>query len=102
MLSVRYAERDEGFGIVFLEAMAYSKTVIGGAHAGTPSVIKDGETGILVKRSDFTGIASAIVTVLRDEELRHRLGRLGHQRLLDIFTFARFDADIRELLESQL
>lgn len=92
----------EGFGIVFLEAMAYSKAVVGGAHAGTPSVIKDGETGLLVKRSDLKGIAHAIVTILKDDELRGRLGRSGHQRLLDVFTFPRFAADIRELLESQL
>jgi phosphatidylinositol alpha-1,6-mannosyltransferase len=92
----------EGFGIVFLEAMAYSKAVIGGAHAGTSSVVRDGETGILVGRSDIEGITSAIVKILKDDELRSRLGRSGYQRLLDVFTFQRFDADIRELLESQL
>jgi glycosyltransferase involved in cell wall biosynthesis len=92
----------EGFGIVFLEAMAYAKPVIGGAHAGTSSVVKDGETGILVGRSDIEGITNAIVNILKDDELRSRLGRSGHQRLLDVFTFQRFDSEIRELLESQL
>jgi glycosyltransferase involved in cell wall biosynthesis len=92
----------EGFGIVFLEAMAYSKAVIGGAHAGTPSVVKDGETGILVGRSDEAGITRAIVTILKDDELRSRLGRSGHKRLLNAFTFRRFETDIRDLFESQL
>jgi phosphatidylinositol alpha-1,6-mannosyltransferase len=92
----------EGFGIVFLEAMAYSKAVIGGAHAGTPSVVEDGETGMLVRRADVDGITNAIVTILKDDDLRSRLGRSGHKRVLDAFTFRRFEADIRDLFESQL
>jgi len=90
----------EGFGIVFLEAMAYGKAVIGGAHGGTPSVIQDGETGLLVERFDIGGIADAIVSVLKDEALRMRLGRSGHERLLSVFTFERFEADIDALLKA--
>jgi phosphatidyl-myo-inositol dimannoside synthase len=92
----------EGFGIVFLEAMAYGKAVIGGAHGGTPSVIKDGETGLLVERSDVEGIADAIVRVLKDDALRTRLGRGGHERLLSMFTFQRFESDIDALLTSMV
>jgi phosphatidylinositol alpha-1,6-mannosyltransferase len=92
----------EGFGIVFLEAMAYSKAVVGGAHAGTPSVIKDGETGLLVKRLDVNGIANAIVSILKDVELRVRLGRSGHKRLLENFTFRSFEANIDSYLRSVL
>jgi len=90
----------EGFGIVFLEAMAYGKAVIGGAHGGTPSVIQDGETGLLVERFDIGGIADAIVRVLKDDGLRLRLGRGGRERLLSVFTFQRFDADIDAFLTS--
>lgn len=90
----------EGFGIVFLEAMAYGKAVIGGAHGGTPSVVQDGETGLLVERFDIGGIADAIVKLLKDEGLRTRLGRSGHERLLSVFTFPRFEADIGALLTS--
>ena len=92
----------EGFGIVFLEAMAYGKAVIGGAHGGTPSVIQDGETGILVGRFDVDGIADAIVRILKDDGLRMRMGLSGQQRLLSVFTFQRFEADVSAFLSSQL
>ncbi len=98
-LFVMPSER-EGFGIVFLEAMAYGKAVIGGAHGGTPSVIQDGETGLLVERADIGGIADAIVRVLEDDGLRTRLGRSGHERLLSVFTFQRFEADVGAFLTS--
>ena len=98
-LFVMPSER-EGFGIVFLEAMAYGKAVIGGAHGGTPSVVLDGETGLLVERFDIGGIADALVRVLRDDGLRTRMGRSGHERLLSVFTFQRFEADVAAFLAS--
>jgi phosphatidyl-myo-inositol dimannoside synthase len=92
--------REEGFGIVFLEAMAYGKPVVGGAHGGTPSVVKDGETGLLVDSADVTGIAQSITRLLGDAELRERFGRAGHQRLLDEFTFERFERNLHEVFQS--
>jgi len=48
-----FAERpDEGFGMVYLEAMAYGKPVIGGAHGGAPEIIEDGVSGYLVPHGD--------------------------------------------------
>ncbi len=82
---------EEGFGIVFLEAMAYGKPVIGGANGGTPSVVKDEETGLLVEGSDVARITESITRLLSDAELRERYGRAGHERLLNEFSFERFE-----------
>lgn len=92
----------EGFGIVFLEAMAYGKAVIGGAHGGTPSVIRHGETGLLVDNLDVEGLAHSITRILKDDELRLRLSRAGHQRLRDSFTFKSFEANFDSLLRTVL
>ncbi|MDT4953795.1 MAG: phosphatidyl-myo-inositol dimannoside synthase [Acidobacteriota bacterium] len=94
--------KKEGFGIVFLEAMAYGKPVIGGAHGGTPSVVKDGETGLLVGNSDITGIADSITRLLTDERMREKFGRAGRQRLLDKFTFEKFEHNLEEVFHSLL
>lgn len=92
----------EGFGIVFLEAMAYAKPVIGGAHGGTPSVIKDGESGLLVNRADIDQISSAVLQLLGDVGRREELGRAGHRRLMERFTFERFEENLAAVFRSCL
>jgi glycosyltransferase involved in cell wall biosynthesis len=89
----------EGFGIVFLEAMAHAKPVIGGAHGGTPSVITHGETGLLVSRLDIDELSQSITRILKDSEFRALLGLAGHKRLLDDFTFRGFEANLDSLLQ---
>jgi glycosyltransferase involved in cell wall biosynthesis len=89
--------KKEGFGIVFLEAMAYGKPVIGGAHGGTPSVVKDGETGLLLDNADIAGIANSISQLLSTERMREQFGNAGHQRLLDEFTFEKFEHNLQEV-----
>ena len=89
--------KKEGFGIVFLEAMAYGKPVIGGAHGGTPSVVKDGETGLLIDNADIVGIANSISQLLSNEGMREQFGNAGHQRLLDEFTFEKFEHNLQEV-----
>ena len=77
----------EGFGIVFLEAMAFRKPVIGGNHGGTPEVILDNETGFLVEHGDVAALAEKIGILLRDPELRKRMGEAGRRRVEENFTF---------------
>ncbi len=91
---------EEGFGIVFLEAMAHGKPAIGGANGGTPSVIVDGETGLLVDSFDVTAIGDAIIRLINDRELGQRMGQAGHERLAQHFTFATFAKNFREVLHS--
>lgn len=82
--------RQEGFGIVFLEAMAFEKPVIGGNHGGTPEVIIDNETGFLVEHGDVDALAERIIALLRDPELRRRMGEAGRRRVLENYTFEPF------------
>jgi len=70
----------EGFGIVFLEAGACGKPVIGGRGGGTSEAIEEGVTGLLVDPLDVNEIANVIVKVLQDEELARRLGENGRRR----------------------
>ncbi|HKV45506.1 MAG TPA: glycosyltransferase family 4 protein [bacterium] len=64
----------EGFGIVFLEAAAASKPVVGGRSGGIPEVVLDNVTGRLVDPGDVDQLTEALVQLLLD---RHEAGRLG-------------------------
>jgi phosphatidylinositol alpha-1,6-mannosyltransferase len=59
----------EGFGLVFLEASACGKPVIGGRSGGVTDVIDHEETGLLVDCSDPANIADAILRMIDDREL---------------------------------
>jgi phosphatidyl-myo-inositol dimannoside synthase len=90
--------KKEGFGIVFLEAMAYGKPVVGGAHGGTPSVVKEGETGLLIDGSNIAAIADSVTQLLRNKAMREKFGHAGRQRLLDKFTFDKFERNLNAAL----
>jgi glycosyltransferase involved in cell wall biosynthesis len=79
--------RQEGFGIVFLEAMAFKKPVIGGNHGGTPEVVLHKETGFLVEHGDVDDLARRIATLLDDPELCQRMGEAGRRRVEENYTF---------------
>jgi phosphatidylinositol alpha-1,6-mannosyltransferase len=69
----------EGFGIVFLEASATGKPVIGGRSGGIPDAVKDGVTGILVDPTNMDAIASAVIRVLTEPRLAEKLGNNGRR-----------------------
>jgi glycosyltransferase involved in cell wall biosynthesis len=64
----------EGFGIVFLEAMAAGKPIIAARAAAVPEVVRD---GILVEPDDPEALANAIVHLHRDPQLRRSLAAAG-------------------------
>lgn len=79
----------EGFGIVFLEAAAFGKAVIGGDNGGVPDAVINGETGILVDTScDEAPLREAFVRLLRSPALRRQLGRNGQERALTGFDWS--------------
>jgi phosphatidylinositol alpha-1,6-mannosyltransferase len=96
--------RGEGFGFVYLEAMARAKPVIGGAHGGAPEVIRDGVTGYLVHHGDTVQLVTSIDALLSNPELAREMGARGQERVEKEFRFTvfakAFKKILRELCES--
>jgi phosphatidylinositol alpha-1,6-mannosyltransferase len=82
--------RGEGFGFVFLEAMAQGTPAIGGNLDATPEVIADGETGYLVDPTSVEAIVAAAARLLGDEALRRRMGQAAMRRVEQEFSFPQF------------
>jgi phosphatidylinositol alpha-1,6-mannosyltransferase len=93
--------RGEGFGLVYLEAMAHGKPVIGGAHGGAPEVIEDGVTGYLVPHGDAAQLATSIETLLSDPALAQKMGGRGRQRVEREFRFSVFAKSLKKILREQ-
>ncbi len=67
----------EGFGLVFREANACGKPVIGGRAGGVVEAVVDGETGLLVDGTDVSDIARALQCILGDRSLAAQWGAQG-------------------------
>ncbi|HLW78077.1 MAG TPA: glycosyltransferase family 4 protein [Terriglobia bacterium] len=91
--------RQEGFGIVFLEAMAFGVPVIGGAVGGTPDIISDGVTGYLVEYGDTGALADRLVRLLGDPEQRRRMSVAAREHVAKNYTFDLFRNRLRRLLD---
>jgi phosphatidylinositol alpha-1,6-mannosyltransferase len=94
--------RREGFGLVYLEAMAAGLPCIGSVHDAASEVIADGETGCLVDQADISGIAERIVGLLSDEARRVAMGDAGRRRFLAQFTFDAFQARLVTAVASSM
>jgi glycogen synthase len=76
-------------GISAIEAMAFGLPVVASRTGGIPEVVEDGVTGILVPPGDSKALGEAVIHLLREPDLRRRLGQAGRQRVLDEFTLDR-------------
>lgn len=89
----------EGFGLVFLEAMAFGKPVIGGAHGGTLDVIEDGVTGYLVRYGDVDRLAHVLEGLLANDRLRKDMGQRAQERVHRTYLFEHFERRLTNILE---
>lgn len=76
----------ESFGIIFVEAMRYSKPVIGCNVGGMKEVIADGESGLLAETNDTNSLIDKLNILIKDPELREKMGRIGKERVEEIFN----------------
>ena len=63
-------------------AYTFGKPVVATRTGGLPEVVEHGETGLLVPPHDEDALADAVIELLRDGDLRRRLGRKGREKLL--------------------
>jgi glycosyltransferase involved in cell wall biosynthesis len=80
----------EGFSLPSIEAMACGVPIVATTGGALPEVVgRNGESGVLVPPADPGALASKIVEVLNNAELRARLAAGGRARVLDNFTWRR-------------
>jgi phosphatidylinositol alpha-1,6-mannosyltransferase len=93
------APRGEGFGIVFLEAMAHGKPVVGPSVGAPTEFIRSGEHGLLVDPASAPGVANALIELLEDQPRARRMGEAGRDWVACEFSFERFCVRLRKGLQ---
>jgi phosphatidylinositol alpha-1,6-mannosyltransferase len=92
---------NEGFGYVFLEAMASGCACIG-ARGSAEEIIVEGETGLIVDGLDVEHVASALIRLIGRPDEARRLGAAGRERACTAFSSARFVGDLGSILRPVL
>jgi glycosyltransferase involved in cell wall biosynthesis len=94
--------RMDSFGLVFLEAWAHGKAVIGARAGGIPGVVDDGENGILVNFGDVQAMTEAVRLLLIDQSLRHRLGENGRLKVSTQYNWEQITNQVLAVYETVL
>lgn len=84
----------EGFGLVFLEANACAKPVIGSKAGGIPDAVIHEQTGLLVEEQNPGELAQAVKRLLRNPEFARELGKKGRKRVLEEANWDRVASNI--------
>ncbi|MGA2564634.1 MAG: glycosyltransferase family 4 protein [Steroidobacteraceae bacterium] len=79
------SSQHEGFGLVFLEAMAFGLPVVCYDRGGQTDFLSTGETGYVVRLNDLEAFTSAIVALHDQRELRHAISERNRQRVEQYF-----------------
>ncbi|MGH2829628.1 MAG: glycosyltransferase family 4 protein, partial [Actinomycetota bacterium] len=83
----------ESFGVVLLEAMAAARPVVATAIPGYAAVARDGVEALLVPPADPEALAQAVVRLMGDPALSHRLATAGRARAAE-FDWDRIVVDV--------
>ncbi len=79
-------DRSEAFGLIALEAMTSGRAVIASRLPGVSSLVRDGETGILVEPKNRDALKQTIIKLLSDKELCERYGQAARTRAVDEYS----------------
>lgn len=90
----------EGFGLVLIEAMAAGVPIVATNVPGIRDVVRDGETGLLVRPSDATALAGAIARIVQDRTLRETMIANAASDVRERFTWERVLKQYQKLLSS--
>jgi glycosyltransferase involved in cell wall biosynthesis len=78
---------NESFGIVFLEAWACRKPVIGAAIGAVKDVIDDNQNGLLITPNSIESLENSLKKLISDKALRIQMGEQGYNKVLEHYTW---------------
>ena len=78
----------EGFSNTILESMAVGLPVVATSVGGTPEIVKNEKTGLLVPPGDSEALSEALTKLLKNRDLRQKMGRNARDVVRNCFSLA--------------
>ena len=75
------------FGVVLLEAMAAGKPIVASDINGYRRVMDHGKQGFMVEEGNAGAFAASLLELLRDGDLRRKMGQTGRRTVLEKFSW---------------
>jgi colanic acid/amylovoran biosynthesis glycosyltransferase len=92
----------EGIPVVLMEAMAMEIPCVATRITGIPELIQDGVDGLLVAPSDVGQLATAIVRLMDEPDLRKRIGSAGRLKVIEKYSLPENVATLGRVFERWL
>lgn len=92
----------EAMPLSIIEAMACGLPIVSTHWRAIPDLVTDGENGFLVPCQDANTLADRLSELLRDHQLRQRMGQAARQRFLDRHTIEQFHHAFERIMTDSL
>ncbi len=92
----------EGLPICLIEAMSMELPVVATAVSGTPELVDEGRTGLLVPPGDVKALGNALIRVSADPVHQERMGQAGRKCVCETFGIERMVQELEEYYERQV
>jgi glycosyltransferase involved in cell wall biosynthesis len=89
----------ESFGVVFLEAWAQRKPVIGANIPAVAAMVEEGQDGYLVPYDDPPALAQAILKLLNEPDQRRKMGEAGRVKVRERFEVGKVAAAMERFFQ---
>ena len=92
----------EGHPLVLLEAMAAGKPVVATDIHGNRETVEHGKTGMLTPTRNSEKLAEALLKLLVDDDMRRKMGSMGHKRFRKLFIIDKTVKNYQDLYENEM
>ncbi|MDD2653615.1 MAG: glycosyltransferase family 4 protein [Candidatus Omnitrophica bacterium] len=97
-----YPTYNDIFGIVNLEAMEYGLPIISTDEGAIPEIVEDNVTGFIIPKKNGPSLSKKIETLIRDKQLRIKMGTQGRKKFLANYTFDKFEENLIDIFNKEI
>lgn len=90
---------NDSFPLVLLEVMQFGLPIVSTYEGAIPEIVDDGVTGFLVPQKDSDALAQKIEILIKDKELREKMGQAGREKFLEKYTLEKFEQNMKKVFK---